>query len=167
MSGWTAAGMGPALSMVAASAYTERNSPAKSHCRSRERWCSAEIRAFAVSHPATVAAQADHLNGLALDLEIKLLGIGLDAGAEFGIVDLDGGAAGLADENVLLHGMAGLAAADEGVQALDPVHAALLDQEVECAIDGRRCHLLPPAAHLRQQVIGAGDRKSTRLNSIP
>src|ERR1700754_3502714 len=109
----------------------------------------------AVRIALTVGAQPAQFDDLPADFEAmrgraagKLLG-------EFRAGNLDGFAACLADQKLALMRMLDVAACEKRVLRLDPMHEAMLDEEVEHAVDGGRRHAAALRFERAEQVIGA------------
>src|SRR5690242_1064976 len=84
-----------------------------------------------------LAAQPTELDDLLMHFESVRGRRGGKALGELAAGNLDGFAATLANEELALMRFAHLAAGDERIARLDPMHEAVLDEKVECAIDGR------------------------------
>ncbi|VFT48114.1 Uncharacterised protein [Pseudomonas aeruginosa] len=96
-----------------------------------------------VVHPGVLlvpagAAEADHLDGLAFHGEADAVRSGDDGPADIRLFQLDRGVAGAADEELALVAVLRVVAADECVERGDAVHQAVLLEEVQRAVDGRR-----------------------------
>jgi len=94
------------------------------------------------------------LDGEAVHREAGFGGAFLDRVGDAPVVDLDGSAAVGADQELADMPVFRMVAADEGVEALDPVDQALFHQEVEGAIDRRRGGCLIPLTQIVQDRIG-------------
>ena len=113
---------------------------------------------------AALAAKARHFQSHVARGEAAAAGAGGDRVGKTRAVQFVGIAALGADQKEAAVTLSRMGAADEGIHALDAVDQAVLDQEVECAIDGgrRRAEIL--VAQLVEQRVGA-DRLVARQTS--
>ena len=95
------------------------------------------MRSGASSDVKAEIAAAQQLDGLALDTKAELARLGIELIVDIIQVQLLDSPAMAADQQLKAVCMLGAGAGNIGVQRLDAMHKALLDQEIEGAVDGR------------------------------
>lgn len=119
--------------------------------------------AIALSNSRAGRAKSLNFDHLPMRDEASAVGRLLDRAIEPGLVDLFAATALLAKEQNALVGMAEVGAGRVGVAAFDLVNEAVLQKELEGAIDGgRRDRLALEAAHLVDDRIGPERRVARR-----
>src|SRR5262249_28983234 len=107
---------------------------------------------------AAIRTEARDLDRGAGDGEADLLGARGDRGADAGIVELGRRLAAGADQELPDMALVGIGAADIGVERFDAVDEAVLDQELERAIDGGRLRAHTLLAEAIEQRVGTDRR---------